>query len=172
MTNDHHGPYAAGNGLLDRRVFLRSGLGLAAGLAVASAVPANDRPSWARAPGAGMSGYGTPSPFEAHVRRVGISSQPGTTGSGASRTPLEHLEGVITPNGLVFERHHSGVPAIDPDRHRLVLHGLVRRPLAFSMDALARYPLVSRTYFLECSGNSGAMIAPQTRISPTKNGQT
>jgi len=90
--------------------------------------------------------------------------QPGTTGSGVSRTPLEHLEGTITPNGLVFERHHSGVPAIDPERHRLKVHGLVRQPLAFSMAALARYPLVTRTYFLECSGNSAAQAgatAPQ-----------
>jgi sulfane dehydrogenase subunit SoxC len=106
-----------------------------------------------------MSGYGTPSAFEQHVRRLGITSQPGTDGSGASRTPLEHLEGVITPNGLVFERHHSGVPDIDPARHRLVIHGLVKRTLAFSMEALARYPTVTRTYFLECSGNSGVLAS-------------
>jgi sulfane dehydrogenase subunit SoxC len=111
-------------------------------------------------PGAGMSESGAPSPFEADVRRVNVSSRPGTTGSGASRTPLEHLDGIITPSRLHFERHHSGIPEIDPGRHRLVIHGLVRRPLSFSLDALARYPTVSRIQFLECSGNSGAMIAP------------
>jgi sulfane dehydrogenase subunit SoxC len=148
----------AGNGLLDRRVFLKAGLGIAGGLALARATAtSSSRPEWARSPGAGMSGHGSSSPFEDHVQRLGIASQPGTTGSGASRTPLEHLEGVITPNGLVFERHHSGVPTIDPEQHRLQIHGLVKRPLAFSMDALARYPLATRTHFLECSGNSGAL---------------
>lgn len=151
---------AAGNGLLDRRGFLRAGLGAAGALGLASA-SAGMRPEWARAPGAPMSGYGAPSAFEQPVQRLAISSQPGTTGSGASRTPLEHLEGVITPNGLFFERHHSGVPAIDPARHRLALHGLVRQPLSFTMEELDRYPRVTRTCFLECSGNSRALAAPQ-----------
>ncbi len=153
-------PPAAGNGMLDRRVFLQSGLGLGAGLALARASAAEpSRPPWARTPGGPLSGYGSPSTYEQSVRRDGIGHQPGAPGSGASRTPLERLEGVITPSGLVFERHHSGVPTIDPDAHRLSIHGRVQRPLSFSMDALARYPLVTRTWFLECSGNSGAMAA-------------
>ena len=85
----------------------------------------------------------------------------GTTGSGASRTPLQHLDGIITPSRLHFERHHSGIPEIDPDQHRLYVHGLVERPLAFDLEALARYPMVSRIQFLECSGNSGAMVLPE-----------
>ena len=134
-------PPAAGNGLLDRRVFLRSGLGLGAGLALARASAAEpERPPWARTPGAPLSGYGSPSTHEQSVRRDGIGHQPGAPGSGASRTPLERLEGVITPSGLVFERHHSGIPDIDPEAHRLTIHGRVRRPLSFSMDALARLP--------------------------------
>jgi sulfane dehydrogenase subunit SoxC len=160
QASDDDLPRAAGNGLLDRRLFLRGGIGLLGGLTLAQpAAVAAPRQPWATAPGAPMSGYGTPSSFERHVQRVGIGSQPGTTGSGVSRTPLQHLEGTITPNGLVFERHHSGVPAIDPERHRLKVHGLVRQPLAFSMAALARYPLVTRTCFLECSGNSAAQAA-------------
>jgi sulfane dehydrogenase subunit SoxC len=67
---------------------------------------------------------------------------------------LQALYGVITPNGLHFERHHSGVPAIDPQRHHLLLHGLVERPLVFTMDDIARFPAVSRMHFLECSGNT------------------
>jgi sulfane dehydrogenase subunit SoxC len=110
-----------------------------------------------RAPGAGMSEYGSPAKYERAVTRTFIRSQPGTTGSGASRTPLESLEGVITPSGLHFERHHSGVPDIDPTSHRLLIHGMVKRPLLFSVDALLRYPLVSRVHFLECSGNSQLM---------------
>lgn len=159
MSENHREPLtpAAGNGLMDRRLFLRGGAVAAGSLLLSRAAAAPARPDWSAAPGAPMSPYGAPSPFEQHVRRVGISAQPGAPGSGVSRTPLEHLEGVITPNPLVFERHHSGVPGIDPERHRLVIHGLVERPLVFTMSDLARYPLVTRTRFLECSGNSGAM---------------
>ena len=64
---------------------------------------------------------------------------------------------MITPSGLHFERHHSGVPDIDPDKHRLLIHGLVQRPLIFTVEALLRYPMVSHIYFLECSGNSRPM---------------
>jgi sulfane dehydrogenase subunit SoxC len=59
----------------------------------------------------------------------------------------------MTPNGLHFERHHSGVPDIDPAQHELKIHGAVRRPLKFSVDSLLRYPMTSKFYFLECSGN-------------------
>lgn len=149
-------PAAAGNGLLDRRLFLRGAVGALAGISVARA-GAEERHSWASAPGAAMSPYGAPSRYEEHVHRVGISSQPGTTGSGASRTPLEYLEGTLTPNGLGFERHHSGIPDIDPARHELLIYGRVARPLRFTMAALERYPRMTRTCFLECSGNSGVM---------------
>jgi len=64
------------------------------------------------------------------------------------------LTGIITPSALHFERHHSGIPDIDPAAHRVLIHGLVERPLIFSLDALHRYPMVSRILFLECSGNS------------------
>ena len=96
-------------------------------------------------------------PGTSKVTRTNIQSQPGTTGSGGSRTPLEALDGMITPSGLHFERHHSGVPDIDPAKHRLLIHGLVQRPLTFTVEALLRYPMVSHVYFLECSGNSRPM---------------
>jgi sulfane dehydrogenase subunit SoxC len=157
----------AGNGLLHRRIFLTHGVALvsAGGLSVLSAGSAAaadppDIPRWMRAPGAGMSGYGSPAKYEDKVQRTGIASQPGTTGSGASRTPLERLNGTITPSGLHFERHHSGVPDIDPSAHRLLIHGLVKRPLVFTMDALLRYPMVSRIQFIECSGNSRPNLSP------------
>ncbi len=157
---------AAGNGLLHRREFLRAGAGGLALLAAqtATAQPAQTRPTWSRAPGEGMSGYGGRSRYEADVQRTGIGSQPGTVGSGASRTPLEQLAGTVTPSGLHFERHHSGIPDIDPAAHHVLVHGLVRRPLLFSMEALGRYPMTSRLQFLECSGNSGVLLrdeAPQ-----------
>jgi hypothetical protein len=83
-----------------------------------------------------------------------FASAPGTTGTGASRTPLHRLNGTITPNGLHFERHHFGVPDIDPDAHRLLIHGLVKRPLVFTLEALARYPMETRGAFIGWGGSS------------------
>jgi sulfane dehydrogenase subunit SoxC len=146
----------AGNGLLHRRLFLQGGAAALAGatLLTARAAPP-DTPAWMKAPGAPMSAYGQRSPHEGAVQRA-VNATPGTTGTGGSRTPLEAIEGIITPSSLHFERHHSGVPDIAPDQHQVLIHGLVERPLIFSMDALARYPMVSRIQFLECSGNSAA----------------
>lgn len=159
MTNNDESP-AAGNGLLDRRFFLRAGVASGAALMTASA-SALEREAWMKAPGAGMSESGAPSSHESHLVRAPIGSSSGTTGTGASRTPLQFLDGIITPSRLHFERHHAGIPDIDPAAHRLIIHGLVDRPLSFSLDALARYPTVSRIQFLECSGNSGASMAPE-----------
>src|SRR5947199_648913 len=119
-----------------------------------------DVPPWMKSPGAGFNEYGVPSKHESKVTRTLIRSQPGTTGSGAARTPLEALDGTLTPSGLHFERSHSGVPDIDPDKHRLLIHGMVKRPLIFTIDALLRYPMVSRIHFLECSGNSQFLYQP------------
>jgi sulfane dehydrogenase subunit SoxC len=144
-----------------KRRFIKQGVGLlaagglvAAGEKRADAAEPPEIPPSMKVPGAGMGEYGTPAKYESKVTRTLIRSQPGTTGSGASRTPLESLEGMITPSGLHFERHHSGVPDIDPAQHRLLVHGLVKRPLLFTVDALLRYPMVSRIHFLECAGNS------------------
>jgi sulfane dehydrogenase subunit SoxC len=150
----------AGNGLLDRRFFLKAGVAGGATLLTAQASGV-ERQEWMKYPGGPMNDNGTPSSYESHVKRIAIASQPGTTGAGVSRTPLEYLNGLITPSRLHFERHHSGIPDINPDEHRLVIHGKVERPLSFSLDTLARYPMQSRIQFLECSGNSGGSIAPE-----------
>ncbi len=150
-----------------KRRFIKRGIGVLAAGGVLSRAgtraeavePPEVAPSM-KAPGAGMSEYGSPAKYEGKVTRTLIRSQPGTTGSGASRTPLESLDGMITPSGLHFERHHSGVPDIDPARHRLLIHGLVRRPLIFSMDTLLRYPMITRIHFMECSGNSQLLYQP------------
>jgi len=150
----------AGNGLLHRRLFLTGSL---AGLSLLRAVPLSAQqnvPDWMKAPGGPLRPYGERSPHESSVQRL-VGPMPGTTGSGSSRTPLEFLEGMITPNSLHFERNHSGVPDIPPTQHRLVIHGLVRRPLTFELEALTRYPLISRMHFIECSGNSTALYAAQ-----------
>ncbi len=155
----------AGNGLLHRRLFLKTGLAAGTTLLLAgttgSAAEKPQRDPWMRMPGAPMSPIGEPSGYEQNLVRAPIGSQPGTAGTGVSRTPLQYLDGIITPSRLHFERHHAGIPDIDPDLHRLYLHGLVERPLAFDLAALHRYPQVSRIQFLECSGNSAALAAPR-----------
>ena len=103
-----------------------------------------DDPS--RVPGAQATDYGQRSPFERATR---------LTRPQRSRTPLQDLHGIITPSALHFERHHNGVPLIDPARHRLLVHGLVERPLLFTIDELKRFPATSRIVFVECAGNSG-----------------
>jgi sulfane dehydrogenase subunit SoxC len=160
----------AGNGLLHRRLFLSQGAALlAGGAALMTARPAGaeplEIPPWMRAPGTHMRPYGQPSRFEENVERI-VGGTPNVVGSGVSFTPHQSLHGTITPNSLHFERHHSGVPDIDPDRHRLLIHGMVRRPLTFSMDALMRYPTVTRTQFLECSGNSGGNLTANPSQGP------
>jgi sulfane dehydrogenase subunit SoxC len=98
--------------------------------------------------------YGVPSKFEAHVRRRRSDVLKNRQNfSDWSMTPLQHQHGIITPNGLIYERHHNGTPDIDPAKHKLVIHGMVRQPLEFTMDDLMRYPSVSKFYFMECSGN-------------------
>lgn len=89
---------------------------------------------------------GKRSPYEA-LKRV-----PSRTLS-SSETPLQELHGTITPADLHFERHHAGVPFIDPEKHKLVIHGMVKRPMTFSVSDLKRFPAASRICFLECSGN-------------------
>jgi sulfane dehydrogenase subunit SoxC len=71
-----------------------------------------------------------------------------------SFSPLAAIHGTITPNALFYEVHYGGIPAIDPAAHRLLVHGLVERPMLFTIDDLKRFPAVSRKLFLECSGNS------------------
>jgi len=143
----------AGNGLIDRRVFLTAGAA-AGGIALTDAASADTLTvePWMKVPGSPFIGYGQPSRFEDKVVRV-AANPPNAPGTGAARTPLHRLNGTITPNGLHFERSHSGIPDIDPDAHRLLIHGLVKRPLVFTLETLSRYPMESRIAFIECGGN-------------------
>lgn len=135
-----------------RRTWLTSAvsaMGLtAAGLIVPSLLPAAEQhhSDPTRVPGRIPSPYGTRAPGETAQR---------LTTATHSLTPHQVLHGIITPSALHFERHHNGVPTIDPDQHRLLIHGLVERPLTFSMNEMMRFPSVTRTLFIECSGNSG-----------------
>ncbi|BBA32555.1 sulfite oxidase SoxC [Methylocaldum marinum] len=151
-------PPAADGGLLDRRLFLKKGLSFGAGAALVGRpfrASADEPPPWMKTPGEPFTNYGVPSPHEKEAIRW-ISANSAAPGNGISWTPLHKLEGIVTPNGLHFERHHNGVPQIDPHRHRLLIHGLVENPLSFGVNDLLRYPMVSRLCFVECGGNSNA----------------
>jgi sulfane dehydrogenase subunit SoxC len=77
-------------------------------------------------------------------------------------TPLQDYAGIITPASLHFVQYHaSHFPDIDAKDHRLTIHGLVDRPMSFSMDDLKRLPSVSRVHFVECHANSSPMIHNQ-----------
>ncbi|HVQ62612.1 MAG TPA: sulfite dehydrogenase [Burkholderiales bacterium] len=153
----------AGNGLLDRRAFLRGGSALAAavtGYALtksASAEPLADGP-WSRTPGEQVGPYNLPSKFEKAAVRT-LSNPKNEPRTSHARTPHHLLNGTFTPNGLHFTISHAGNPEIDPEQHRLAIHGLVKRPLVFTLDTLSRYPLVSRMHFVECGGNSAPMFS-------------
>lgn len=83
-------------------------------------------------------------------------------GATSSGTPHQDLYGTITPSDLHFERHHGGVPEIDPKSYSLLIHGMVERPMVFTLADLKRFPAVSRIHFLECSGNLGRTAPPET----------
>jgi sulfane dehydrogenase subunit SoxC len=153
----------------DRRDFLRKGVVAAAGIAAttfagrsisaeinSANLPPNE-PAWGKQLGHGVveQPYGLPSTFEKQVVRRTVPWLTADSIASISMTPLQDLKGIITPNGLVFERYHGGVPQINPDEHRLILHGLVERPLIFTMEDLMRFPSVSEIKFIECPANGG-----------------
>src|SRR5258705_2439420 len=151
----------AGNGLLDRRAFLRRSGILFTGYAVshANAEPRSEA-AWSKEPGTVVPGDGAPSQYEKAVVRT-LSNPNGEPRNSHARTPHQQLQGMVTPNGLHFTISHGGNAEIDPAQHRLAIHGLVKRPLVFTVDALSRYPLVSRFTFVECGGNSAPMFSPE-----------
>jgi sulfane dehydrogenase subunit SoxC len=147
-----------------RRSFLLASAGAAATLltkpASAAGNPANQPPNvpeWTRMLGEGVAvrPYGKPSKFEKDVIRRDVEWLTASRESSVSFTPLHELEGIITPNGLCFERHHGGIAEIDPADHRLIIHGLVERPLILTLEDLKRFPRVNRIHFMECAANSG-----------------
>jgi sulfane dehydrogenase subunit SoxC len=99
--------------------------------------------------------YGVPSRYEAGVKRRESPGLTRTPQSSVSFTPLQNLFGIITPSSLHFERHHGGMPEVDPHQHRLMIHGLVANPRIFTVDDVMRFPSVSRIHFIECGANTG-----------------
>jgi len=100
--------------------------------------------------------YGLPSPYEHNViRRTTPILSSGNFQASIAVTPIQDSCGIITPNGLFFNRHHGGTPDIDPNQHRLMIHGLVDKPIVLTMDELKKYPNVTRIHFIECPANGG-----------------
>lgn len=140
---------------ISRRTLIAGAAGAAGAVLIRTAAHAQsqiavqgDEP-W-HAPGRPPSELGQRAPGEQSQRLVNQRFP-----SGSSRTPLQDLDGIITPADLHFERHHGGVPAIDPARYKLLIHGMVDRPMAFTLADLKRYPSRSQICFIECSGNGG-----------------
>jgi sulfane dehydrogenase subunit SoxC len=165
LAPEHHltaPPDPARRGLLRRAAVLGGGV-LAAAATRAGAddgltknLPPNV-PEWSRTLGAPVlaSPYGVPSKYEANVRRRESPGLTRTPQSSVAFTPLQNLFGIITPSGLHFERHHAGVPDVDPHQHRLMIHGMVANPRIYTMDDIVRFPAVSRIHFIECGANTG-----------------
>ena len=126
----------------DRRRFLKEG-SVVAGLAVGAIRSAKSQTPGPERSEVDTAAYGAPSRFVHVVRKTGMF------------TPLQDLTGIITPAALHYVvTHRAPTPEIDSRQHRLLIHGLVDRPLIFTMDELNRLPSVSRVHFLMCAGNS------------------
>ena len=144
------------------RVSRRAVLAGAAGALAAAATPRAQTPGArpevpddpTKVQGRLASPLGDRSPFE-HPERTSFNRA-----RTSSQTPLQDLEGIITPSDLHFERHHAGIPAIDPERYSLLIHGMVERPTIFTLADLQRFPRRSSLNFLECSGNGSRAYRP------------
>src|SRR6266699_4656902 len=124
------------------------------------------------AAGAGLAAKGQPASAQGQGLQQHVHNEPPRRGARYSLdhlthyTPLQDYMGIITPAPVHFvQQHSSEFPEIDADQHRLTIHGMVDRPLSFTMEELKRLPSVSRVHFLECQGNSSSTIHA-TRADP------
>ena len=147
-----------------RRAFLTSAAALGAGAGLAGAARANgpdplitEVQDWASGLGEGVDAtpYGLPIRFEDDVIRRNVEWLTADTISSINFTPIHALDGTITPQGCAFERHHSGAIELAKPDYRLMVNGLVGRPLVFTYADLERFPRENHVYFCECAANSG-----------------
>jgi sulfane dehydrogenase subunit SoxC len=112
---------------------------------------------WTQSLGPGVTDfpYGQPVKYESHVVRRTVEWLTADRQSSINFTPLHELDGIITPNGVCFERHHGGSAEVNPLDYRLMINGLVDKPMIFTLDDLKRFPHVNKILFLECAANSG-----------------
>lgn len=147
-----------------RRAFLRRAGLATAGLVAGGAASAQSADPlitevqpWASGLGDGVDAtpYGLPIHFETDVVRRNVEWLTADVQSSINFTPIHALEGTITPQGCAFERHHSGAIELSKADYRLMISGLVDRPLVFTFDDLMRFPRESHVYFCECAANGG-----------------
>lgn len=158
------------NGITEaRRGFLRNSFlaAMAAGASTASTLALAqgstgdptilDKQAWQTTLGQPVAAkpYGVPSKYEANLQRRESPGLTRVSAASVSFAPLQGLFGIITPNGLHFERHHQGWVDIDPAKHRLMINGMVKQEMVFTMEDLMRLPSVSRIHFIECGANTG-----------------
>jgi len=139
---------------VDRRRFLKRGVTFGAALAAGRPITghaqlAPDDPS--KVLGGPLRPYGERSRFEQSVRE---RPPGGLDEFGGNFTPLDETLGIITPSALHFVVQRGGLPDIDPGRHRLLIHGMVDRPVILTVEEIRRLPSISRILFIECSGNT------------------
>ncbi|HEX4878327.1 MAG TPA: sulfite dehydrogenase [Limnobacter sp.] len=152
----------------DRRAFFKKAFAAAAVAGLASARPVQtlasegdpailNLPAHSKGLGQPVAArpYGMPSQYENNLQRRESPGLTRVSAASVSFCPLQGLFGIITPSGLHFERHHQGWWDIDPTQHRLMINGLVRKPMVFTVDELMRMESVSRIHFIECGANSG-----------------
>jgi sulfane dehydrogenase subunit SoxC len=139
----------------DRRGFLAGGGAALVGLAAGARPLSAQNPE---VPGKDIMPYGERSRFERTTRirlgnKVNMNMHGDPNGYDAL-SPIGEQVGIVTPAPLHFISSHGNAPPdIDPARHRLIIHGMVDRPLVFTMDELKRLPSVSRIHFIECLAN-------------------
>jgi len=145
-----------------RRRFLQGGAALSAALVTGAgrplagrAQPAPDDPS--KVLGGPLRPYGERSRFEQSVRE---RPPGGLDMFGGNLTPLDETLGIITPSALHYVVQRGGLPDIDPHKHRLLIHGMVDRPVLLTVEEIKRLPSTSRILFIECSGNTRAEWRP------------
>ncbi len=146
-----------------RRAFLRGSAVVAAGTVAGAASAQSADPlitdvqDWASITGAGVdeTPYGMPIEYESHVVRRNVEWLTASPISSINFTPIHALEGTITPQGCAFERHHSGAIEMKKDDYRLMINGLVDKPLVFTYADLERFPRENHVYFCECAANTG-----------------
>ncbi len=148
-----------------RRGFLRGAFAAASGMALAGSAAAQslgdpnilELPEHSKGLGQPVAavGYGQPSKWEKNLQRRESPGLTRVSAASVSFAPLQGLFGIITPNGLHFERHHQGWWDIDPSKHRFMINGLVKNAKVYTMDDLMRLPSVSRMHFIECGANTG-----------------
>ncbi|MRU17003.1 sulfite dehydrogenase [Roseovarius sp. A21] len=148
-----------------RRAFLKGAVAAGGAVAGAGMARAAGEPDplitevqeWASGFGEGVDAtpYGLPIRFEDDVVRRNVEWLTADTISSINFTPIHALDGTITPQGCAFERHHSGAIELKKEDYRLMINGLVDKPLVFTYADLERFPRENHVYFCECAANTG-----------------